>query len=203
VVNVPSHTYSIYVTPAGGSEQVVGLNYAFRTEQANVSALNNQGLIVDTATGSARLCNFVISATDKWGITKLNPTISGGREWFSKWDNGHARTFPWGQDPYDPEFHARGDGSYTIDGQGVLKAASTGDGGVRMYVYDQNYQDTGYDPNLFMTWNNVEVTVYYMRVSELGSPTPAWLRGPKSGMFLTPISAALAGTTAGSVMMAQ
>ena len=170
VVNVPSHTYSIYVTPAGGTEQAVGLNYAFRTEQSTVSALSNQGLIVDSTTGSARLCNFVISSTDKWGISKLNPTISAGREWFSKWDNGQARTFTWGQDPYDPEFHGRGDGLYTIDGQGVLKAASTGGGGVRMYVYDQNYQDTGYDPSLFKTWNNVEVTVYYMRVSDTGVP---------------------------------
>jgi hypothetical protein len=178
-VNVPAHTYSIYVTPAGGSEQAVGLNYAFRTEQSTASALNNQGLIVDSTTGSARLCNFVISAMDKWGITKFNPTISGGREWFSKWDNGQARSFTWGQDPYDPEFHGRGDGSYTIDGQGVLKAASTGGGGVRMYVYDQNYQDTGYDPNLFKTWNNVEVTVYYMRVSDLGVAHAGMVAGAK------------------------
>ena len=28
VVNVPAHTYSIYVTPPGGTEQTVGLNYA-------------------------------------------------------------------------------------------------------------------------------------------------------------------------------
>lgn len=179
VVNVPSHTYSIYVTPGGGSEQVVGLNYAFRTEQSTVSALNNQGLIVDAATGSVRLCNFVIRATDKWGITKLNPTISAGREWFSKWDNGQARTFTWGQDPYDPEFHGRGDGLYTIDGQGVLKAASTGDGGVRMYVYDEDYQDIGYDPNLFKTWNNVEVTVYYMRVSDTGVAHAGMVAGAK------------------------
>ena len=178
-INVPAHTYSIYVTPGGGSEQAVGLNYAFRTEQSTVSALSNQGLIVDSGTGSARLCNFVISTMDKWGITKLNPTISAGREWFSKWDNGQARTFTWGQDPYDPEFHGRGDGSYTIDGQGILKAASTGPGGVRMYVYDQNYQDTGYDPNLFKTWNNVEVTVYYMRVSDLGVAYAGMVAGAK------------------------
>ncbi len=179
VVNVPSHTYSIYVTPAGGSEQVVGLNYAFRTEQSTVGSLNNQGLIVDTAAGSARLCNFRISPTDKWGITKLNPTISGGREWFSKWDNGQARTFTWGQDPYDPEFHGRGDGLYAVDGQGVLKAASTGEGGVRMYVYDEDYHDVGYDPNLFKTWNNVEVTVYYMRVIDTGVAYAGMVAGAK------------------------
>jgi hypothetical protein len=182
VVNVPSHTYSIYVTPAGGSEQVVGLNYAFRTEQSTVSALNNQGLIVDTATGSARLCNFVIRPTDKWGITKLNPTISGGREWFSKWDNGQARTFTWGQeDPYDPELHGRGNGTYIINGQGVLTAKSPlGVGPVRMYVYDQNYPTTsGADITPFKKWNNVEVTVYYKRVSDSGNPNNGMVAAAK------------------------
>src|SRR5882672_925874 len=167
-VNLPFHTYSIFVTPAGGSEQVVGLNYAFRTEQSTVASLNNQGLIVDSATGSARLCNFVTTSdgsTDRFGITILNPTISGGREWFSSWDNGQPRTVTWCQDPYDLEFHGRGDGNYVIDGQGMLKANSTGPGGVRMYVYDPNFQDNSvYDPSSFKTWNNVEVTVYYMRV---------------------------------------
>src|SRR6185436_13399917 len=30
VVNVPARTYSIFVTPAGGTEQTVGTNFAFR-----------------------------------------------------------------------------------------------------------------------------------------------------------------------------
>ncbi len=64
VVNLAAHTYSIYVTPAGGSEQPVGLNYAFRTEQSTVSTLDNLGLIVDSVTGSARLCNFAISGSN-------------------------------------------------------------------------------------------------------------------------------------------
>jgi hypothetical protein len=38
-----------------------------------------------------------------------------------------------------------------------------------MYVYDQNFQDNSvYNPNSFKTWNNVEVTVYYRRVSDTG-----------------------------------
>jgi hypothetical protein len=56
-VDVPTRRYSIYVTPAGGSEQVVGLNYAFRTEQAGVTSLNtmnidanNGSIVVSTAT---------------------------------------------------------------------------------------------------------------------------------------------------------
>src|SRR5882757_5347536 len=37
VVNVPANTYSIFVTPAGGSELTVGTNYAFRI---SATALN-------------------------------------------------------------------------------------------------------------------------------------------------------------------
>jgi hypothetical protein len=40
VINVPTHTYSIYVTPGTGSELTLGTSYAFRTEQAGVTALD-------------------------------------------------------------------------------------------------------------------------------------------------------------------
>jgi len=61
-VNVPSHTYSVYVTPPGSNEQALALNYAFRTEQATVGSLSNYGLIVDSTSGSARVCNFAVSS---------------------------------------------------------------------------------------------------------------------------------------------
>jgi hypothetical protein len=60
VVNVPAHTYSVYVTPAGGSEVAVGENFAFRTEQATVSQLNNYGSYVEGSSGSLQVCNFQI-----------------------------------------------------------------------------------------------------------------------------------------------
>jgi len=67
VVNVPAHTYSIYVTPAGGSELTVGTNYAFRTEQNTVSTLNNWAAVVDaTANGGAgtlTVWSFSLGAT--------------------------------------------------------------------------------------------------------------------------------------------
>ena len=72
-VNVPAHTYSIYVTPAGGTEQTVGVNYAFRTEQSTVASLNNYGLVVDSATGSARVCNLVVSGSN----TLFQDTFTG------------------------------------------------------------------------------------------------------------------------------
>jgi len=56
-VNVTAKTYSITVTPAGGSAQTVGTNYAFR---ASATSLNNWGAYVDANGGSGTLqvCNF-------------------------------------------------------------------------------------------------------------------------------------------------
>jgi len=46
VIDVPAHTYSIYVTPSGGTEVVFG-TYAFRTEQSNVTQLTGWSVISD------------------------------------------------------------------------------------------------------------------------------------------------------------
>ena len=45
---------------------------------------------------------------DKFGIKMLYPTATNGREWLSKWDNGHARNFQAfsSVDPDDPWFDA-------------------------------------------------------------------------------------------------
>jgi hypothetical protein len=60
VINVTAHTYSIYVTPAGGSEINVGTNYAFRTEQAGVTQLDTWNADVNaTPGGSVTVSNFV------------------------------------------------------------------------------------------------------------------------------------------------
>lgn len=63
LVNVSNRTYSVYVTPSGGDEQLLANSYAFRTEQAGVTALNNVGIIVDTTTGFLRFGNFAISGS--------------------------------------------------------------------------------------------------------------------------------------------
>jgi hypothetical protein len=59
VVRVPQHTYDIFVTPATGAEQVIGTNFAFRAEQASVTALDT--LAVDARVGSHMVCNFAIT----------------------------------------------------------------------------------------------------------------------------------------------
>ena len=43
VVNVATDTYSVYVTPQGGSQIELATNYAFRTEQATDTSLSDVG----------------------------------------------------------------------------------------------------------------------------------------------------------------
>jgi len=73
VVDIPSTNYSVYVTPAGGTELLVGKNFAFRPTAGTVTNLNNFGLIYDIAgssgTSSATVCNFRITASTPACIT--------------------------------------------------------------------------------------------------------------------------------------
>ena len=61
VVDVPSHTYSAYVAPAGGTEATIGTGFAFRTEQSGVTALANWGLTANP--GTHTVCNFTITSS--------------------------------------------------------------------------------------------------------------------------------------------
>src|SRR5437762_926565 len=61
VVDIPSHTFAAYVTPAGSSELTIGTGFAFRTDQPPVSALDNWAL--HTESGTHTLCNFTISSS--------------------------------------------------------------------------------------------------------------------------------------------
>jgi hypothetical protein len=68
-VNIPAQTYSIYVTPAGGSELTVGLNYAFRISD---TTLNWYGVFVDSGSGgvgSVSVCNFSTGGSVNYTIT--------------------------------------------------------------------------------------------------------------------------------------
>jgi hypothetical protein len=60
VVNVAAHTYSVFVTVPGGTEQTVGSGFAFRTEQNTVTSLSSWGVNVNGGTASNTVCNFAI-----------------------------------------------------------------------------------------------------------------------------------------------
>jgi hypothetical protein len=58
VVNVPQHTYSVYVTPESGAEQTLATNYAFRTEQRTMPRLDTWAL--RSWSGSHTVSNFTL-----------------------------------------------------------------------------------------------------------------------------------------------
>lgn len=60
VVNIPNHTYNIFVTPSGGSEMVVGSNYRFRTSQRTVTQLNNLAGLAASG-GTVQLSSLTIT----------------------------------------------------------------------------------------------------------------------------------------------
>jgi len=68
-VNLTNHTYSVFVTPAGGSQMTVATNYAFRTAQNTVTSLNNLGFDVSTSSGTVMVCNLSFGSTS-------NPSFS-------------------------------------------------------------------------------------------------------------------------------
>lgn len=92
---------------------------------------------------------------DKFGIKMLYKSVENGRSWFSDWNNNEDRKIRSGdRDEFSDEFIVRGNGTVTINGKGV--ATLNGDS-PRMYIYDEERKQK---------WNNVEVTVYGMRVTE-------------------------------------
>ena len=65
VVNLSTDTYSVYVTPQGGSEVALATNYAFRTEQATDTSLADVGEF--GSPGSAPVLNFTSPQHDHAG----------------------------------------------------------------------------------------------------------------------------------------
>lgn len=76
VVNVPAHTYSLYVTPSGGSEQTVGTDFSFRSEQSGVAAVDSwTASVLSTPGGSLTVSNVTVSgATTAVSAPAFSPT---------------------------------------------------------------------------------------------------------------------------------
>lgn len=69
-VNVPAHTYSVYVTPEGAGELTLATGFAFRSEQSAVASLDHWGLMAQSG-WSHEVCNFAIASSG--GMLSVSP----------------------------------------------------------------------------------------------------------------------------------
>jgi hypothetical protein len=73
-VSLSGQTYSIYVTPPGGTELTVGTNFGFRT---SATSLNNYGIFVAASTsggaGKVTVCNFAVSTVSQVSTPAFSP----------------------------------------------------------------------------------------------------------------------------------
>ncbi len=58
VVNIPAHTYSVFVTPNGQPEVLLARDFAFRSNQTTTTALGFWNS--NSVSGSSSICNFVL-----------------------------------------------------------------------------------------------------------------------------------------------
>ncbi|WP_432973730.1 hypothetical protein [Dactylosporangium sp. CA-233914] len=107
---------------------------------------------------------------DAFGLKKLNPSV--GKEWFSNWRNGNARTYNGNSNlSVDPELVMSG-GEFTAD---IYGSSGTRAGQMRVYgdyprVYVRKSDSTSVPPGIPATdkWNNVEITYYAYSTGDSG-----------------------------------
>ena len=71
VVNIPAHTYDVYVTPSGGSEVQIASAYAFRSEQASVTQLDHWDLVAEG--NGIRVSNVMVTGTGQTAAPTFTP----------------------------------------------------------------------------------------------------------------------------------
>lgn len=77
VVNIPAKTYSLYVTPLGGSEVTIAENYAFRSTQSTASSLSYEVAQHTGTTGNLSVCNLVFSSASSTATPTSSPSTPG------------------------------------------------------------------------------------------------------------------------------
>jgi len=165
VVDVQAHTYSAYVTPAGGSELTIGTNYAFRDGQTGVQTLNEWNATTDSTAQSLTICNFQLSS----GSGQLQgPTV--------------AMTFPTQGASLSGTQSLKATASdssgiasvqFTIDGGDVGQPVTTPSGGVYTLVYDTSVLTNSSHNFAARAVNNLGVPATSTAVQAFVNPPPS------------------------------
>ncbi len=150
LVRVAEHTYDIFVTPHGGSEQEVGTNFAFRSEQAEVTSLGSWS--IHREHGRHTVCDFTVAPVPPATAT---PTT----EWINRLRNAGFEL--------DRDASGRPD-SWTTNSRATRSDAEVHDGNYAMQhaaTDDKNYKIrqtvnrvTGGQLYTFAGWVNIPDT---------------------------------------------
>jgi len=140
VIDTSSHKYSAYVTPKGGTEQLIGNNFLFRTEQAKLGTLNNLAMFT-VSPNTITLCNFALSGTSVNGLMGIyydNSDFTGA----SVIKTDGIINFDWGGGSPDARigpdnFSTRWTGQIAAPYSGVYTFYTRTDDGVRLWVNNQ------------------------------------------------------------------
>lgn len=111
IANTSSKTYSVYVTPNNGTELELAKDFAFRTEAASASSIDNLGIVAPI--GSHKILNFKVTP-----IALAQPTpgpINGTVSFFADW-GANSSTGGWRSRQTVSADRIRVDGTKTVHG---------------------------------------------------------------------------------------
>lgn len=74
VVSLKSRTYSVFITPSGGSEVALGIGYPFRSDQSAITQLNN--IAKTTVSCNLTVANFYLDSSDTQAPTTPTNVVS-------------------------------------------------------------------------------------------------------------------------------
>lgn len=132
VINLPTHTYDIHVTPEGSPEKVIGTSYRFRTEQDTVGRLDTWAQYASA--GSHHVCNFTVNASGTWADYRVRLTMRSEDDdalgvMFRYQDNDNSYRFSWDSERTYRRLVKREDGVFTLLAEDAVP-----------YVVGQTYQ---------------------------------------------------------------
>ena len=165
-VDIPSHTYSAYVTAPTSAQQVIGTGLAFRTEQETVAQLDSWAL--EDSSAPETVCNFTLETQTSTSGGSTGATSTGGTgSGFSGGTTGGSGGPPyWGDG--GPIVAVTDDGGWTILPGGP---GTPGGYGLAIYVDSVNGVDQ-YDAGWVATYplQNIDYGgIFYNRLAGLNA----------------------------------